>query len=447
VTDLKPADSVALFDSATAMVAALAAALRGEGFPNLGSPSIYGRAVRAVGHLPWPVLRRIYTRIGAAEGIDPARLGDVDLGAVARWLAGQYPRRRYPAAFIGSSNGALTHLAAAIGAPWLPGTVLVPVGRVGDPERPVDAMRFGEQHAPALLQRNPDVVLHHMHDQEQDHLMVARMTYFRTKWVGLPAAYPEFLDAALLPGAPVIIVDDRSSWPVVRIGERHVFQPGAQGGLDPEDYLSRPHTPTADDHAPEAEWGAEPAFNAAVADWCRQAGRRVVVITTPGPQEPAHPVAVVMREWYHGRGEPDDQLLVPSFILGDPWLTINTGHVPFWGFFSVQPARRALEDHLARSDRYTVVRLLLFQHGSDSQGIARPEDWARTVERFGARADFLGLDTDKFPHDIGFLGRYGPALKRLPHVRALWSALDVDEALRGLAQAGLEVSDTPAGSM
>jgi hypothetical protein len=113
----------------------------------------------------------------------------------------------------------------------------------------------------------------------------------------------------------------------------------------------------------------------------------------------------------------------------------------------VQPARRALEDHLARGDRYTVVRLLLFQHGSDSQGIARPEDWARTVERFGARADFLGLDTDKFPHDIGFLGRYGPALNRLPHVRALWSALDVDEALRGLAQAGLEVSDTPAGSM
>jgi hypothetical protein len=439
VTDLKPADSVALFDSATAMVSALSAALRGAAFPHLGSSAAYGRAVRAAGHLPWPLLRQIYTRIGAAEGLDAARLGDVDLGAVARWLTEQYPRRRYPAAFIGSSNGALTHLAAAIGAPWLPGTVLVPVGRVGSPERPVDAMRFGEQHAPALLQRNPDVALHHMHDQEQDHLMVARMTYFRTKWLDLPAAYAEFLDAALLPDAPVILVDDRSSWPVVRLGERHVFQPGAQGGLNPEDYLSRPHTPAADDHAPEAEWGAEPGFNAAVVDWCRRAGRRVVVITTPGPQEVAHPVAEVMREWYRGRGQAADQLLVPSFILGDPWLTINTGHVPFWGFFSVQPARQALEDHLASSDPYAVVRLLLFQHGSDSQGIARPEDWAHTVEKYGARADFLGLDTDKFPHDIGFLGRYGPALKRLPHVRRLWAPLDVYEALRGLASAGLNV--------
>jgi hypothetical protein len=443
VTDLKPADSVALLDSATAMVAALAAALRGEGFPHLGSPPIYGRAVRAAGRLPWPLLRQIYTRIGAAEGIDPARLGDVDLDAVARWLAEQYPRRRYPAAFIGSSNGAVTHLAAAMGAPWLPGTVLVPVGRVGDPHRPVDAMRFGERHAQALLQRNPDVVLHHMHDQAQDELMVARMTYFRTKWLSLPKAYAEFLDALLLPGAPVIIVNDRSSWPVVRLSERHVFQPGAQGGLDPEDYLRRPHTPTADDHAPEAEWGAEPAFTAAVVDWCRGAGRRVAVVTTPGPQDVAHPVATVMRQWYRSRGQASDQLMVPSFILGDPWLTINIGHVPFWGFFSVQPARQALEDHLARSDPYAVVRLLLFQHGSDSQGIARPEDWARTVQKYGARADFLGLDTDKFPHDIGFLGRYGPTLKQLPHVRRLWSPFDVDEALRGLAGAGLDVTDPP----
>jgi hypothetical protein len=443
VTDLKPADSVALFDSATAMVSALSAALRGAAFPNLGSPPVYGRAVRAVGHLPWPLLRQIYTRIGAAEGIDPARLGDVDLAGVARWLTEQYPRRHYPAAFLGSSNGAVTHLAAVIGAPFLPGTVLVPVGRVGDPTRPVDAMRFGERHAPALLQRNPDVVLHHMHDQAQDELMVARMTYFRTKWLGLPAAYEEFLDAALLPGAPVILVDDRSTWPVVRLSERHVFQPGAQGGLDPEDYLGRPHTPTTDDHAPEAEWGAEPAFTAAVLDWCRRAGRRVAVVTTPGPQDVSHSVATVMRQWYRSRGQASDQLLVPSFILCDPWLTINIGHVPFWGFFSVQRARQALEDHLARSDPYAVVRLLLFQHGSDSQGIARPEEWARTVQKYGARADFLGLDTDKFPHDIGFLGRYGPSLKRLPHVRRLWSPLGVDGALRGLAEAGMKVQPAP----
>ena len=440
MTDLRPVDSVALFDSATALVAALSSALRGQAFPHVGQSGGQARLVRAGGHLPWPLLRKIYTRVGATEGVDPARLGDVDLAAVAQWLTEQYPRRRYPAVLVGSSNGALAHLAAAIGAPWLPGTTLVPVARVRDPHRPIDALRFGERHAPALLDRNPDVVLHHMHDQAQDELMVSRMTYFRPKWRRLPPAYTDFLASALLPDAPVILVDDRSSWPVVRVTERHVFQPGAQGGLRPQDYLDRPHTPATDGTAPEAEWGSEPEFNAAVDAWGRAHGHPVVTITVPGPQEAAHPVATVFRDWYRQRGQADDQLLVPTFIVGDPWLTLITGSVPFWGFFSVQSALAALEDHLARSDPYAVVRLLLFQHGVDSPGIARPQDWAAAIARYGARADFLGLDTNKFPHDIGFLGRYGPRLARLPRARRLWSPLEVDPALAGLASAGLAVS-------
>ena len=440
MSDLRPADSVAAFDSATALLAALSASLRGRPFPHVGQSGLYAPLVRAGGHLPWPLLREIYIRIGAAEGVNPNRLADLNLNAEARWLTDQYPRRRYPAILVGSSNGALAHLAAAIGAPWLPGTVLVPVVRVGDPDRPVDALRFGERHAPALLDRNPDVVLHHMHDQAQDELMVSRMTYFRTKWRSLPPAYVEFLESALLPDAPVVIVDDRSRWPVVRIGERHVFQPGAQGGLRPQDYLDRPHTPTPDEEAPEAEWGAEPEFTAAVADWARAHGRQVVTITTPGPQEAAHPVATVFRNWYRSRGQADDQLMVPTFIVSDPWRTMLTGSVPFWGFFSVQSALASLKDHLSRSDPYAVVRLLLFQHGADSPGIAHPDDWAATIEKHGARPDFLGLDIDRFPHDFGFLGRYGPRLARLPHARRLWSPLPVDQALAGLQSSGLAVS-------
>ena len=124
MSDLKPADSVAMFDSATALLAALGAALRGKSFPHIGQSGMYAPLVRAGSHLPWPLLRAIYTRIGATEGVDPGRLGDLDLSAVARWLTEQYPRRRYPAVLVGSSNGALVHLAAAMGTPWLPGTVL-----------------------------------------------------------------------------------------------------------------------------------------------------------------------------------------------------------------------------------------------------------------------------------------------------------------------------------
>jgi hypothetical protein len=66
-------------------------ALRGRPFPHLGNNAAAAAAVRVAGQLPWPILRTPYTRLGAAEGIPPDRLGDVDLGAVAQWLADGLP--------------------------------------------------------------------------------------------------------------------------------------------------------------------------------------------------------------------------------------------------------------------------------------------------------------------------------------------------------------------
>jgi hypothetical protein len=431
---------VASFDSATVLHAGLAAALRGLPFPHLGNNAAAGAAVRVAGRLPWPMLRTLYTRLGAAEGIPPDRLGDVDLGAVAQWLTDGLPRRRYPAALIGSTNGALVHLAAAMQVPWLAGTVLIPVDRVADPQRPVDALRFGKRHAPALLAANPDVVLHHMHDQIQDELMVARMTYFRTKWRELPAAYARFLADCLAPGAPVLLAEDRSSWPVVRVAERHVFQPGAQGGCRPEDYLRRPHTPRPDGEAAEAEWGAEPGLGAAVERWCAEHGHPLIRISYPDPQAPAHAVAGALRAWYRERGEPDDRLLVSSFVLADPWRTINAGVVPYWTFFSVQPALRAFAEHLRTTEPYRRIDIMLFQHGVWSAGIATPPEWLHTARTTGATARLLAQDPDRFPHDIASLGRYGRALAALPPARTAWSPLDVAAALAGLAQGGVDVS-------
>jgi hypothetical protein len=140
---LDAGEVIASFDSATVLHAGLAAALHGRAFPHLGNGALAGALIRMAGNLPWPLLRRLYTRIGASESLDARRLGDVDLDAVAQMLAAAYPRGPYPGVLIGSSNGALSHLAAAMQVPRLPTTVLIPVARSGDPQRPVDALRFG----------------------------------------------------------------------------------------------------------------------------------------------------------------------------------------------------------------------------------------------------------------------------------------------------------------
>ena len=65
------------------------------------------------------------------EAVSPRRLARIRSEAITEWVAGLYPERRYPAVLIGSSNGALTHLAAALDAPWLPQTFLIAVRQPG----------------------------------------------------------------------------------------------------------------------------------------------------------------------------------------------------------------------------------------------------------------------------------------------------------------------------
>jgi hypothetical protein len=443
VKDLDPTEVVASFDSASALHAATVAALEGQPFPHLGSSSLAALAVRAAGRLPWAMLRGIYSRIGASEGINPRRLGDVDLSAVAGAFAERYPKRHYPAVLLGSSNGALTHLAAATQVPWLPDTVLVPVAHVGDPDRPDQAMDFGRSVAPPLLARNPDVVLHHMHDQLQDALMARRMSYFRLKWCRLPDAYASFIEERLALDGTVVVVRDHSSWPVRRVGPRHIFQAGGRGGTPPEGFLARPHAPVPDEEAAEAEWGLDPSFREDVQRWCISRGYRYTEISYDGPQTPAASVAAVMRDWYRSRGESADRLVVPCFILGDPWQTISAAAVPFWLLFAVQPALHSLDAYLSETEPYADVNIFLFEHGANSPGIATPEEFDAIVRRHGAVVHFDGLDKKRFPHDIGTLGRYGKVFEQLPRAQQPWSVLPVEEALRGLAAAGLSVSSAP----
>src|SRR3954447_13975674 len=283
-----PEEAVASFDSASAFLLALAGALDGRDFPYLGQSRWKAVPVRASALLPRGLRCRAYAIASGREGVAVDRLGDVDLDDVAAWVARRYSDRRHPAVFVGSSNGALTHLAAACGIPWLPQTLLVPVRRHGaDPADMPAALEFGARHGPALLAHNPRVELHQMQDATQDALSGSQMAYFRVKWTSLPPAYERFLDERLEPGAPVIVVRDTSTWPVPHVGDRHVFQVGAQGGMTPEEYLDAPGVPACDRTAAEAEWGfAEPLLDRLREAACRS-GHPVVELRYGHPQRPA----------------------------------------------------------------------------------------------------------------------------------------------------------------
>jgi hypothetical protein len=438
-----PQEAVAAFDSATALLAGLARALESRDFPALGQARWKVPLVRFSNLVPQPLRLRAYAVISGREGVPTDRLDQVDLDQTARWVADHYLQMpgRFPGVMIGSSNGALTHLAAACGVPWLPQTLLVPVRRSGaDPEDLAAAAAFGRQHGPRLLAANPGVALHHMHDPEQDRLSSSQMAYFRVKWQRLPAAYARFLEERLADGAPVLVACDTSSWPVTRVGVRHVFQAGALGGLLPEDYLSRAGVPVADDEAAEAEWGLDESLMVAVRQWAAEHGHPVIEIRYHGPQSAAPAVADTFRAWLSARGLPANRrLLVSSFIVHDAWRTIATGSVPFWTFFPVQPAADALAAYLDRSD-WEEIAVMLFSHGVRSPGLAPASEWQRLARRATSASGLLGVDTRRFPADFATFARYGTALARLPELPPPARPMSITDALTSLRAAGLSVS-------
>lgn len=425
---------VAGFDSASGMAVALARFLHGRDTPPLGKPAF--RALRPAAaltaRLPVPARQAIYSVFSGAEGRPEADIARLDVETVGAGVAGLYPRRRYPAVVIGSSNGALTHLCAALGVPWLPQTVLLPVRQRGiSPDDPVRAAHAFDRTARALLERNSGIVLHHMHDPNQDRLTLRRMAYFRVKRTRLGPAYERFLADVLAPGGTVVIAECGQRWPTTRIGERHVFQFGAVGGMSApeyreggprvEAYLRRygaPVTgwqaPAADGDSPEAEWGFEPGLRDDITAFARRNGFRVARLTFEEPEDLSPPVADLYRGWYEQRGLPAGRLLVDSFMLLDPWWTLRTGAVPYWSVFPVEPSVDNLQRYLDTVVPYDHLHLGLFCHGVESVGTATAEQWRAVLRRAKMSGDFAGVSPERYPADPQTFFDFGRAVRALP---------------------------------
>jgi hypothetical protein len=434
---MKASGYVADFDSASAMLRALGRYLHRKDFPVLGTkpagmvPALKPLAA-AINALPRRLREMVYIWSGWAEAIPPERLGAVRAEDISRWVVREYPQRPYPAAMIGSSNGAAVHLCAALGIPWLPQTVLIPVRRSGvHPDEPKADLAAAREPARTLLAGNPELQLHHMHDPNQDRLMIQRMTYFRVKRLRLGETYERFLERTLPAGATLFVLECQIAWPTNQVGERHFFQHGALGGLTPAeyehgservaDYLRRYGShrrrweyPPADAERPEAEWGFEPSLRDDIDRLARRRGYRIRRIVFQEPEDLSPLVADLYRWWYRQRRLPANRLLVESFIVMEPWWALRTGSVPFWMVFNKEPSAERVDRYLDSVEPYDEINMMLFSHGVESVGLVPIERWRRILERARRRGRFIGVDERAFPRDFAVFVRYYAELKKIP---------------------------------
>jgi hypothetical protein len=427
---LKQPAFIANFDSAAAMVRATGRVLRGKDFPSVGLARMLKPLPPAANKLPKPVREQVFALGGFTEAVWPRRLKHADAESISRWVGSQYPKGPFPAVMVGSSSGALTHLCAALGTPWLPQTFLVAMRQTAvHPDEPKQAIVEDSPPGRWLLERNPELQLHHQHDANQDRLMIKYMSYLRVKRRQLGESYKRFLRERLQPGGTIFVVECQRKWPVVKLGERQYFQHGALGGATEKDFIEgsdlveeyltrygshrrRWDSPQPEMDAPEAEWGFEPSLREDIEAFAEQHGFKVARLTFYEPEHLSPFVADFYRWWYGKRRMPANRLLVESFIVMEPYWTLRTGSVPLWMKFNMQPSLDWLHRYLDDSPSYDEINLMLFAHGVE--GIRSPtiEQWKAVLGRARRRGQFIGVEEDKYPRDFGVFGRYHTDLQR-----------------------------------
>jgi hypothetical protein len=428
----KPPRGIARFDSAAGMAQALAASLHGKPFDSPSQSPLLDSLMPPINRLPTRAREWVYTVGGMSEGITARQAKRLDVEGIGEWIAGLYPQRSYDAAFIGSSNGALMHAAAALRLPWLPQTFLTPVrAPFSDPDDAQRSFDEGLHVTDALLRADPRIAVHHMQDPNQDRLMLSAMSYFRLKHRALPLAYREFLLRNLAPGATLYINRCTRDWRVTRTGDRSFYQFGAVGGATEDEYFDggervahylarygvnrmRWTPPTPTERAPEAEWGYDEALTESIVELAKQKQKqwRVVEFSFAEPEAFSFVTADLYREWYRGMGIEAERLVVDSFLLMDPYTTLRLRAIPFWLVFCTDPSAQTLRRFLDR-ESFDEIDLMLFSHGTQGIGVTGIDEWRALLGRAKREGRLLGVDAKRYPRDFATFVRFDRALARL----------------------------------
>jgi hypothetical protein len=384
---------------------------------------------------------------GPADELAGVIAGGVDADAVAQQFVDHYPAHRYPAVVLGSAHGAAVHLAAAVGAPWLPAGFTVSLPWTGTVDNWGYALERGLDAAHGLLAGNPGVTVRQVHDPVGSGPACASVLTLVVRWRRLPPAYREFLRDRLEPGAPALVLRDIRTWPVVDLGGRHTFQVGSPvGGWSPADYsIGNPlfarllrgiggewWTP-ADGALPSryAETGCEPGFM----DGLPRAGRTHHVLY-PNPGALSECVAGLHRDWLAEAGAGDDRCVVETGRLLDPWHVQRAGLVPYW---CESASRRAVADAewwLAGSEPFATVDVLPSPPGFVSEAHAPMSQWraAAAFARSHGRVD-LGA-ARRYPMKPLPTSHAARALRRQPGRGAARPPVPAADALAGIRRHG-----------
>ncbi|MGB2894980.1 MAG: hypothetical protein WBB65_02300 [Anaerolineales bacterium] len=354
------------------------------------------------------------------EQLIAARLADYD------GVDGQFD-----AILVGSAmGGATAHLAAVLGAPFLPQPFILGL-RGGSPEDEVPPhFALTSRVAERILEMNPEVSAIGHFDPIHDGWLTRVVSHLRLKLIDLPRGYREFLRNKLKPGGTIVYLHCDARWLQYRLGSRQVYQIGGWGGISPQEFIEgseridRALAESGSKHRggwglpgqepaeePESEWGSEPGLDRALEAFALEQGYNFERITFDNPQGFSRLAFLAHEELYRRQGREAGGVVVETFTQYDPQLVLSAGLLPLWLIFNTTDSREFLETQsqfFPRGKPVYFSGLVTLSHTPDMVPWA---GWAEVLEGFSWTS--IGARPSRYPEDLISLWRWSERLRDL----------------------------------
>jgi hypothetical protein len=329
---------------------------------------------------------------------------------------------KFDTILVGSAmGGATAHLAAVLGAPFLPQPFILGL-RGGSPEDEVPPhLALTSRVAERILDRNPEVMAIGHFDPIHD---------LRLKLIDLPRGYREFLQNKLNPGGTIVYLDCGARWLHYKLGARQVYQIGGWGGISPEEFIEgseridRALEESGSKHrggwkipdqepveGPESEWGSEPGLDQALEAFAGQQGYGFERISFDDPQGFSRLAFLAHEELYRRQGREAEGVVVETFTQYDPQLVLSSGLLPLWLIFNTTDSREFLETQRQFFPRGKPVYFSGLVTLSRTPDMVPWEGWAQALDGFSWTS--IGARPSRYPEDLISLWRWSERLRDL----------------------------------
>jgi hypothetical protein len=414
------------FDSGTRVVREVAEALTGEGRSILecypwGSRTFLG----LVGLFPAKMrIRLIEWGMRLSVGHNAADAGRLDIDSLPQWCIDQYPQgdRQYDTIVVGSPNGAVAHLAALLGAPFLTTSFGLTFRHrtIGADDR-LAYLESSRAIVDSILAANEgggfELIAHY--DPLHDRSLVRYVDFIRVKLREIPVCYRAFIDRHLAPGGTLVLIDCAYTWPQYELQDRATMQVGGLGGVRPETFLDRWPLDLPVQTRRESEWGCPEEFASSVAALAADRGLEIIQISFEHPWN----YSLLAHDAYLTcDGVRSRSLLIDCFNHQNPRTSVESGIPALWLPFNTAEGLAFVEDALS-GRAFDRIHLSLLPSFADSPDTAPLAAWIDLLSRYG-EVELVGIDPDRFPADPSAPFRF------VDRMRELRDNLELDRPLR-----------------